>query len=76
MLRVAAANGHQRLVPGAWGCGVFGNDPEVVAQAFMTALRHNRFFTEVVFAVLDRQPAPAFTAFAEVFGVLVNPVAH
>jgi len=33
--RLAAAHGYTRLVLGAWGCGVFRNDPEVVAAAFV-----------------------------------------
>ncbi|MEO3776526.1 TIGR02452 family protein [Micromonospora sp. B11E3] len=70
ILQVAATHGHRRLVLGAWGCGVFGNDPVTVATAFATALRHSPWFDEVVFAVLDRQPAtPTHAAFA---GILLS----
>nr|WP_202538405.1 TIGR02452 family protein [Streptomyces sp. SID8379] len=56
VLETAAAEGYRRLVLGAWGCGVFRNDPEQVAQAFRTALdgRFRNHFEQVVFAVLDR----------------------
>ncbi|MBM2620085.1 TIGR02452 family protein [Actinoplanes sp. LDG1-06] len=65
VLRVAAAHGHRRLVLGAWGCGVFGNDPAVVAGAFATALRASPWFDEVVFAVLDKaRDSPTRSAFA------------
>ncbi|MEU0883839.1 TIGR02452 family protein [Lentzea sp. NPDC005914] len=65
VLQVAAAHGHRRLVLGAWGCGVFGNDPVVVAETFRNALQDNRFFEHVVFAVLDGQKGtPALNAFA------------
>ena len=43
------------VVLGAWGCGAFGGDPELVAERFHAAL-HGPFrgvFTTVVFAVLD-----------------------
>ncbi|KJK51032.1 hypothetical protein UK23_08625 [Lentzea aerocolonigenes] len=64
VLHVAAAHGHRRLVLGAWGCGVFGNEPAVVAGTFQTALRDNRYFDHVVFAVLDRQQGtPTLNAF-------------
>ncbi|RDI23608.1 TIGR02452 family protein [Lentzea flaviverrucosa] len=66
VLHVAASHGHRRLVLGAWGCGVFGNDPATVAQVFRIALRDNRFFDHVVFAVLDRRKGtPTFGAFAD-----------
>jgi uncharacterized protein (TIGR02452 family) len=69
VLRVAATHGHRRLVLGAWGCGVFGNDPTTVAEAFRVALRDNRYFDHVVFAVLDRQRGtPVLAAFADVLG--------
>ncbi len=51
VLAVAAAHGHRRLVLGAWGCGVFGNDPATVAEAFAAALARHPV-EHVVFAVL------------------------
>jgi uncharacterized protein (TIGR02452 family) len=69
VLAVAAAHGHRTLVLGAWGCGVFGNDPAVVAEAFAAALAQTEgSFDQVAFAVLDRQHgAPTHAAFARVF---------
>jgi uncharacterized protein (TIGR02452 family) len=65
VLAVAAAHGHRRLALGAWGCGVFGNDPATVAAAFAAALRDSPWFDEIVFAVLDRgRDAPIRAAFA------------
>ncbi|MEU7909188.1 TIGR02452 family protein [Actinoplanes sp. NPDC049118] len=51
VLAVAAAHGHRRLVLGAWGCGVFANDPATVAEAFAAALARQPM-DEVVFAIL------------------------
>jgi len=66
VLAVAAAHGHRELVLGAWGCGVFRNDPAVVAATFAGCLARARgLFDHVVFAVLDHQRGtPALTAFA------------
>ena len=55
ILDVAAAHGHRDLVLGAWGCGVFGNDPGEVARVFAAALRDRQWFDRVVFAILDRR---------------------
>jgi len=54
-LAVCAAEGHRHLVLGAWGCGVFANDPGVVARALGAELEgaYAGAFDEVVFAVLD-----------------------
>jgi uncharacterized protein (TIGR02452 family) len=55
VLTIMAGYGHPSAVLGAWGCGVFKNDPEEVAELFEAALR-GRFrgaFERVVFAVLD-----------------------
>ncbi|WP_369393789.1 TIGR02452 family protein [Streptomyces sp. CG1] len=60
VLETAAAHGYRRLVLGAWGCGVFQNDPAQVAGAFRALLgpdgRFARTFEHVVFGVLDRTP--------------------
>jgi uncharacterized protein (TIGR02452 family) len=68
VLAVAAAHGHRRLVLGAWGCGVFRNDPAVVAEEFAGQLtRTQGHFDHVVFAVLDRQHGtPTHAAFTRV----------
>lgn len=67
ILQVTAAHRHRRLVLGAWGCGVFGNDPAVVAGVFARLLREAASFDHVVFAVYDSRPgAPARAAFADI----------
>ena len=68
VLRVAAAHGHRTLVLGAWGCGVFRNDPAVVAGAFASALRAVGQFDRVIFAIRDdRSGTPVYRAFESVF---------
>jgi uncharacterized protein (TIGR02452 family) len=58
VLETAVAHGYRRLVLGAWGCGVFQNDPAQVAGAFRSLLgpdgRFARTFERVAFGVLDR----------------------
>ena len=64
VLAVAAAHGHRKLVLGAWGCGVFGNDPATVARAFAAALNDSPWFSNITFAILDRRPhRPIHTTF-------------
>lgn len=72
VLAVAAAHGHPCLVLGAWGCGVFRNEPRDVAEVFARWLEHERFkgaFKRVVFAVYDRgKGGPNLRAFEDRFG--------
>ncbi|WP_027345106.1 TIGR02452 family protein [Hamadaea tsunoensis] len=67
VLAVAAANRHRRLVLGAWGCGVFRNDPETVAGAFAEALAAMPCFEQVVFAVWQGRPLDVYAAFQRRF---------
>jgi uncharacterized protein (TIGR02452 family) len=55
VLTVAAGHGHEVVVLGAWGCGVFRNDPEMIAELFHAALNgpFRGLFAGVAFAVLD-----------------------
>ncbi|MFC9706815.1 TIGR02452 family protein [Paenibacillus sp. NPDC056933] len=57
ILDVAALHGHRTIVLGAYGCGVFRNDPAKVATYFHDVLVGENFrssFERIVFAVLDR----------------------
>lgn len=71
VLAAAGAHGHRCLLLGAWGCGVFRNDPAEVADVFARCLELPRFrgaFARVVFAVYDRgKERPNYRAFAERF---------
>jgi uncharacterized protein (TIGR02452 family) len=62
VLAIAATHGHDALVLGAWGCGVFQNDPTEIAGLFAAALREpfHGTFAAVVFAVLDTSPERRF----------------
>jgi uncharacterized protein (TIGR02452 family) len=72
VLGIAAIHGHRALVLGAWGCGVFGNDPVEVAGVFARLLDAPPFaqaFDRVVFGVYDRSRDRAtLRAFQERFG--------
>lgn len=72
VLAVAADNGHRNILLGAWGCGVFHNDPVLVADAFGTWIESSTFagaFDRVVFAIYDRSKEQAtISAFRRRFG--------
>jgi len=59
----------------AWGCGVFGNDTEEVAQLFRDALlgKYAAHFGRIAFAVTDWSPEERFIGpFRAVFGSSSN----
>ena len=54
VLALGVARGYRRLILGAWGCGAFQGDPELVANIFAGELsgRFRRAFQSVTFAIL------------------------
>jgi uncharacterized protein (TIGR02452 family) len=75
VLAAAVLHDQRALVLGAWGCGVFRNDPAVVADVFARLLEdgYAGAFDRVTFAVLDRAPgAPTRRAFEDRLGPLTH----
>lgn len=54
IIKSAILNKVDNLVLGAWGCGVFGQNPEVVSKAFMSVLENYPAFSNVIFAIPDK----------------------
>ena len=56
VLALCLKHNHKTLVLGAWGCGVFQNDPAVVAGMFKELLlgKYKNQFERVVFAIYAR----------------------
>mmetsp|Transcript_9110 Transcript_9110/g.11857 ORF Transcript_9110/g.11857 Transcript_9110/m.11857 type:complete len:449 (+) Transcript_9110:128-1474(+) len=69
ILQVAALKGHDTLVLGAWGCGVFQNEPHDVAHWFHEWLVGPFWgvFKEVVFAIQDKEEGKTIRAFRDIF---------
>ena len=69
-LAIFASKQEMHLILGAYGCGVFRNDPVEVAEWWRELLEdegYGRFFEEIVFAVLDNG-GKNITPFVERFG--------
>ena len=70
-LILCANEGEKNLILGAWGCGVFQNDPEWIARTFVRALKSDEFgglFSKVIFAIPNsgRTGEENFEAFKKV----------
>lgn len=79
ILRLASYRGHTDLVLGAYGCGVFKNDPKDVATCFFSILFHleefRRRFRRIVFAIPGREDDVNLLAFQAQFAAIpVNAV--
>jgi uncharacterized protein (TIGR02452 family) len=56
MVSLAAKNGVKNLILGAWGCGVFNNDPTTMSQYFSEVLIGEGYsvdFNSIVFAIIN-----------------------
>ena len=56
VLTIALEHQHDTIVLGAWGCGVFQNNPEDIAQYFHEVIKNDfpNAFKEIVFAIYAR----------------------
>lgn len=57
ILSVAAAQGNDAVILGAFGCGVFRNEPQEIAAIFRRILideQYSTLFDKIVFAILDK----------------------
>ncbi|MFC4633428.1 TIGR02452 family protein [Dokdonia ponticola] len=56
VLGLSAINNHTVLILGAWGCGVFQNDPQMIAHLFSELLKttYKRVFEKVVFSIYSK----------------------
>ena len=73
VLEICRLQGHRTLGLGAWGCGVFANDPSSVAVTFRDHLLSDHFasaFDLVRFSILDPKNDGTFKAFQNVFADL------
>lgn len=72
VLQLAVEKDVDTLILGAWGCGVFRNDPAMVAECFASLLKSGPFanaFDRVIFSIYDRSKSGAVAnAFATQFG--------
>lgn len=69
VIALAITRAYPVLILGAWGCGAFGNDAEMVAGAFARALeKHADRIPRIVFAVFDHRPGqPVYRVFQRTF---------
>ena len=71
-LWIANQNGHKTLILGAWGCGVFQNDPQMIARIFDELLKGEfvNCFERVIMAIHDKTlTRKVYQAFVEVFSI-------
>lgn len=69
VLQIANQQNIETLILGAWGCGVFRNDPKEVATLFMNVIKekYSNAFKKIVFAIRDSsEKKQVLNAFNEV----------
>lgn len=69
-LWIANKANHKTLILGAWGCGVFQNDPQMIARIFNELLKgeFENCFECVIMAIYDKTPTQkVYKPFTEIF---------
>lgn len=73
ILSVAKVQKQEAIVLGAFGCGVFENNPVMIANLFKEALKDSQFnnqFKKVVFAIYEGTPQkPILSTFSQTFQI-------
>lgn len=69
IMKIAAANGAEALILGAFGCGAFCNPPEIVAEAWKTIQsKYEGYFETIEYAVFcSKQDTSNYDTFSKVF---------
>ncbi len=69
VLSISLENNHKTIVLGAWGCGVFQNDPKEIASYFKEVIEADfkNKFRKIVFAIYSRDKR-FINAFYDEFG--------
>ena len=63
-----ANHGHHAVVLGAFGCGAFMNDPNMVGALFKKWLydEFQGYFKKVIFAIYGKEDSPNINAFRKI----------
>ena len=71
MLSMAIKNNIDNIILGAWGCGVFGNEPDKMAKMFGDVLDEGYKFNNVIFAIINDHNSVGnnYNEFKKVIGV-------
>jgi len=75
IISIAAKEEADVLILGAWGCGVFGNNPNKVAKYFKNILQSEKFngcFRHIHFAILNSTGDSNITPFLKAFNIEDN----
>ena len=67
VMSIAADNNVDTLIAGAFGCGVFGNDPTQVAEMFKAWTEEHPGVIDTVMLAIPDENSANYKAFSEVF---------
>lgn len=69
IFNAAVENGNETIILGAFGCGAFRNNPEIVAQAYKNVLpEYVNYFKNIEFAVFCGRDSTNYEVFKRILG--------
>lgn len=60
VLKLAQISRRSKLILGAWGCGIFGLDPVIVAKIFNEKINEGWFSGEIIFSINEKSILEVF----------------